>query len=347
MATDPVIAFAQDLFGTNDGLPANAPRVPEPGWLSAAAAEVVVVADDEVTIRTEGEIAASDNGSQTQPSSPDDLAFYRPFHFYRHAWGIYVRASGVWTLARQLRDVPNVHDLQFAYEVLLLHERFHFLAEYAASRLEVVTAESRYREYFRVNDAALLEEATANAHAVTRLRRLCHARRVDALERWMLTQPPGYRNFKQSLPPRFTDALREAATHMSLARSKKKKVRVAAAMNLLSHGSHPAEFLFTGINPRRSPTSVVFDAAVPWLRVAKPFPKQFGLRVHVFSNDHKPPHIHIDCPPGKPYTRYLWPDLKPYPGDVRLSKSSEKGLNSYIAVHGGAIARKVAAVPWR
>lgn len=347
MANDAVIAFAQDLFGTDAGLPTNATvRAPVPEWLLGATAETVTVVDGEVTIRTEGEIGPAAQGTPP-PTSTDDLAFYLPFHFYRDAWGIYVRASGVWTLARQLSSDPALDDLRFAYNALLLHERFHFLTEYAAARLEVVAAVSRYREYFGMSDAALLEEATANAHAVTRLPRRGHELRLDALRRWMLQQPSGYRDFKNSLPPRFAEALRTAVWHMFRAPSRNKKIRVAPVTNKLVHGSHPAEFLFTGINPRRSPTFIVLDAAVPWLRVARPFPKQFGIQVYVFPNDHKPPHIHIDCPPGNEFTRYLWPDLKPYPGDARLRRSDEKALQRYVAVYGNAIAKKVGAVPWQ
>jgi hypothetical protein len=154
----------------------------------------------------------------------------------------------------------------------------------------------------------------------------------------MLTQPEGYRDFRQWLPPAFDEGRRQAAVHMS---------RAKASVNVLVNGSHPAEFLFFRVNPGRSPVRIVLDAALPWLRVAKPFPVQFGLQVHVRTNDHKPPHIHIDCPPGTPYTRYLWPDLVPFPKDPRLRSSQEKSLRLYVERHGEAIARKVTSVAWQ
>jgi hypothetical protein len=346
MANDPVIDFAQDLFGSDDE-PSGGGRAPVPAWVAGATAETVTVVSGEVTIRTEGDLPLTLDDAPPASTHPDDLAYYLPSHFYRDRWGIYVRAAGVWTLARHLSKRPTLDDLRFAYDALLLHERFHFFAEYAASRLEVVTAASRYREYFRVKHATLHEEATANAHAVSRLPHHGHAHRLASLQDWMLTQPDGYRQFRNALPPRYTTALRDAAAYMFRAPGRNKKVVIASVTNKLVHGSHPAEFLFTAINPRRSPTFVVLDASVPWLRVTKPFPKQFGLQVHVFPNDHKPPHIHIDCPPGNAFTRYLWPDLKPYPGDARLRKADEKGLQRYLVVHGNAIAKKVGTVPWQ
>lgn len=346
MANDPVIDFAQDLFGTDAGLPDVTIRPGVPDWLAGATAETTEVIEGEITIRTEGDMLADSPAPQEDSRNPDDLAFYLPFHFYRDSWGIYVRASGVWMLATEFNDAPRIDDLRFSYDALLWHERFHFLAEYAASRLEVVTSESRYAEYFRVKEAALLEEAAANAQAFKSVRPRS-SRRLRALENWMSNQPPGYRDFKQYLPPRFEEALRAAAWQMFRAPSKNRKLRSIPGMNALRHGCHPAEFLFAGIDWILSPTFIILDASVPWLKITKPFPKQFGLQLYVFPNDHKPPHIHIDCPPGREFTRYLWPELKPYPGDARLRKSDEKGLYRYVAIHGNAIATKIAAVPWQ
>ncbi len=195
-------------------------------------------------------------------------------------------------------------------------------------------------------DAACHEEALANAHAITDLRRGNAKALIAAAESWMLTQPQGYRDFQQWLPPRFRMGREIAAESMS---------RVHALTMLLLDRSQPAtfwkvlgdRFLFFRIGPRQSPSYIVMDVDVPWLRIAKPFPKQFGLQIYVYPNDHKPPHIHIDCPPGTQYTRYLWPELTPYPNDPRLRSSQEKALRRYIAAHGLAIEQKVASVPWK
>ena len=349
MATDAIIQFAQERYGNDAGQPAGvAGRAPVPDWVSSAA-EHGNAADGSHAVRIENESGTAASNPVADTRIPDVLAYYLPFHFYKKAWGIYVRAAGVCALAERLCPNPGAAEagvLDFCYRLLLEHERFHFFAEYAASRLEVVTAEPCYAAsphidiagYFRDAAAACHEEALANAHSIHACRRARSRLLLDSAQAWMLTQPEGYRDFKQWLPPAFDEGRRQAAVHMS---------RAKASVNVLVNGSHPAEFLFFRVNPGRSPVRIVLDAALPWLRVAKPFPVQFGLQVHVRTNDHKPPHIHIDCPPGTPYTRYLWPDLVPFPKDPRLRSSQEKSLRLYVERHGEAIARKVTSVAWQ
>jgi hypothetical protein len=354
VSTDAVIQFAQDRYGTDEGQPADIPgRPPVPDWV-ASAADDAIAADGDHTIRVENAGGVAAQNPVADVTVPDVLAYYLPFHFYKKAWGIYVRAAGVCALAERLRPKTGAADsdvLDFAYQLLLEHERFHFFAEYAASRIEVVTAEPcyRYRElrdpyqqmpgYFQDQTAASHEEALANASAIAVCRRHASGPLVDSAKAWMLTQPEGYRDFKQWLPPNFDAGRRRAAAYMS--------PPARAATNVLLNDSHPAEFVFFRVNSRRSPVRIVLDAALPWLRVAKPFPVDFGLQVHVRTNDHRPPHIHIDCPPGTPYTRYLWPELMPFPKDARLRTSQEKSLRRYVDRYGAAIERKVAAVSWQ
>jgi len=325
---DAIIQFAQDLHGTDAGQAVGIPgRAPVPDWVTPAA-EHAIVADGDHTVRIESEGSTAAANPVTDTSVPDVLAFYLPFHFYKKAWGIYVRVAGVCALAERLRRQPGTVDtgvLDFAYRLLLEHERFHFFTEYAASRQEVVTGEPCYRErthkelagYFQDQAAACHEEALANAHAIHACGRHDSGPLLDSARAWMLTQPEGYRDFKKWLPPAFDEGRRQAAGHMSPAQ---------AAANRLLTSFHPAEFLFFRVNPRRSPVRIVLDADLPWLRVAKPFPVHLGLQVHVRTNDPKPAHTHIDCPPGTPCTRYLWPELTPFPGDARLRSSRGKAL---------------------
>ena len=114
-----------------------------------------------------------------------------------------------------------------------------------------------------------------------------------------------------------------------------------------SYAWHPADFLFRHAAERAIPVYIVLDLSVPWVRIAKPFPKGFGLRVEVHCNDHKPPHIHIECPPGTPRTRYQWPELRPLRGDRSLRAAEEKRLRKYLAVHGPAIGHKITSIPWK
>jgi hypothetical protein len=348
--TDPVVEFAQGRFGTDAGFPADAGARPRPpDWVGVGAA--LPVADEEtVTVRPDDPITIEEREPvpQTEPAidgtTVETLAFYLPFHFYRTAWGIYIRAAGLWALAGRLalpKKHPGLETLAVSYRLLLAHERAHFRAEYAASRIEVLTAEPRYEDYFKDVEAGLHEEALANAYALGQLRRHAVPKMIKAVAAWMATQPDGYRDFAKWLPPHTTEAHRRAAIAMS---------RVAAVTNRLSgapsHAWHPAEFLF-----RQSSASVpvyfVLDLTTPSVRIVRPFPKDYGLQVFVHSNDHKPPHIHIESPPGKKRTRYTWPALTPLPGDPSLKAIEEKQLRKYLNRHHDAIAQRVVNIPWK
>ena len=342
MSTDPVIEFAQQAFGTDAGLPADATaRLPIPDWLAGAGDELIIPVEDDNPIRVEGRVPSRRGPNPVaEGTSVETLAFYLPFHFYSSKWGIYIRASGVWSLARRLalpKKLPDLDILRNAYYLLVEHERFHFCAEYAASRVEIVTAQTCYSNYFKDNDASLHEEALANAHALQALRRQASAKLAKDASAWMATQPQGYCDFKNWLPPRFTDGKRRATSFMT---------PTAALANRLLSRRHPAEFLFLQTTVRQIPIRLILESSIRWLRVARPFPKDFGLQVHVYSNDHRPPHIHIECPPGTPRTRYRWPELSPLSGDRSLRTGEEKRLRKYLEVYGGAIAQRVATIPW-
>src|SRR5256885_4456701 len=220
MPSDPIVEFAQRSFGTDNGLPPEATRrSPVPDWLARAADEAKVRAEGDDSIRVEGRVPTPDEPDHVADGTTAEVfAFYLPFHFYRSTWGIYIRLAGVWKLARRLalpKKVPDLSVLACAYKFLLEHERHHFCEEYAASRIEVVTAQSSYREYFRDVDATEHEEAVANASAMRELQRYADARVVTAVVSWMGSQPSGYRDFEQCMPPRFVAAERRSATFMS------------------------------------------------------------------------------------------------------------------------------------
>lgn len=333
MSSDVIVEFAQRRFGTDAGLPLEAPdRMPLPDWLTTAA-EDTAPAEGSEPLRVEGRPTSDEPGPTADGTVPEALAFYLPFHFYRTAWGVYIRAAGVWALARRFalpRRRPDLDALAHAYNLLLEHERLHFLAEYAAARIEVVTAQPCYTPYFGRADAGLHEEALANAQAVQALRRNAPSKFLEAPEAWMATQGPGYSDFNEWMPPRFTEGQRRAAALMTVTAAETNR-HVLSPMP--SYAWHPADFLFRHSRPPRLPVYVVLDLSVPWVRVAKQFPKEFGLQVFVYSNDHKPPHIHIESPPGTARARYQWPDLVPLRGDRPLRAAEEKRLRRYVAVH--------------
>lgn len=343
MASDPIVKFAQLRFGTDAGLPADAvTRAPLPDWVAGAVDETRVPAEADSPITAEGRVPPPQEPPPVVDGTTTEvLAYYLPFHFYRTAWGIYIRGAGVWALARRLalpKKRPDANVLSSAYNLLLDHERLHFCAEYASSRVEVVTAEPCYDAYFKRRDAALHEEALANAYAIHGLHRRASLKLEKAASAWMATQGPGYCDYSKWLPPRFNDGEREAASNMTAE---------SFVLNGLADAQHPVEFLFRSASSRRVPVYIILDLAVPWLRVVKPFPKDFGLQVYVYSNDHKPPHIHIECPPGTRRTRYRWPELTPLPRDSRLRASEEKRLRQYVDLYGPPIGRKITAIPWK
>src|SRR5881628_3271791 len=153
MPSDPIVEFAQRRFGTDAGLPAEAvARAPLPDWIAGAVGEATVPAEGDDPIRVEGRVPTPHEPEPVADgTTAETLAFYLPFHFYRTTWGIYIRAAGVWALARRFAlpgKLPDLSVVVCAYNLLLEHERLHFCAEYAASRIEVVTAQACYAEYF-------------------------------------------------------------------------------------------------------------------------------------------------------------------------------------------------------
>jgi hypothetical protein len=78
--------------------------------------------------------------------------------------------------------------------------------------------------------------------------------------------------------------------------------------------------------------------------VLRPFPKAHGVQVFVHSNDHPPPHIHVQVLSGGEETRYSWPGLVPLENDKPLPGAAQKGLSRYVDLHGSKIDARVQAV---
>ena len=338
MRNDPIVDFGQrlgDLEAESPASPNPPARVLRPDWLSDQITLGTRLGRSD-TIKVEGR--ANSPAPAADGTTPDNWAFYLPFHFYK-AWGIYIRTSGILSLAR-LAGTGRITTagVTAAYSLLLEHERFHFAAEYATTRNEVLVPMALYRPYCIDVSAAEHEEAMANGRAVRKLEGVADPAFVKAMRVWMRTQPPGYRDFEKVMPPRFLDAERRAAWFMN------KPAAVAA--RLMGHKLYPAEFLFRHVPFRIVPVRLIFDAPFPELRIVRPFPKGFGMKVEVHTGDHRPPHVHIEVPPGSFVTRYLWPELVPYPGDPKLGKKQRKALDEYVDLHGSAIGKKVSSIPW-
>jgi hypothetical protein len=361
---DTIIDFAQEHFGDNHGLPddSSAVRPRLPNWIGDRGIEDAVPIEDADQPITEGPVPDDeplvDTGTGAGESpSPDVFAFYLPFHFYEKRWGIYVRAYGIGQLARILtKPKPaSSESVNFAFRLLLEHERMHFITELSASKAEVAFGRTSYRFYFVDREMAYHEEALANAHAFSSTRRGASKPLINAAHIWMSGQGPGYCDFHKWVSPDLPKGKREAAEFML----KRPRVNPPDGRASLSHGyatsispgdlgktGGPSEFLFEGMGQLKTPIYLVVDKAVPWLRFVRPFPKYAGLQVLVHTNDHKPPHIHVKVLQRRLETRYTWRALRPLQGDPRLPNEYEAKLQRYVDRYQGKIEAKVKSVLW-
>lgn len=296
----------------------------------------------------------------------DVLAYYLPFHFYTEEWGIYLRASGVLSIASMLepgsKRGPAGDLLRLASGILLQHERFHFLSEVACGRLELISGASElYRDYFHDRGATVVEEALANAYALRTLFRRRSAALRDRVEQWMGTQGPGYRDFARCLASSaFSKHCRIAVQRMQNTDKRitlssgslrvgslvLRPTAVQAQGSVFPWGGRslavPTEFLFAGVARSTVPIRIVLDVA--GVGVLRPFLKYAGMRILVHANDHPPPHLHVEMPPGRDFTRLEWPALQPLPGAPALSVSQRKAVDKYLSRYGEQIDKKIRQV---
>lgn len=349
-----IIEFAQANFGEDAGLPnlpEGRPRLPP--WLEGRIERAVPIDQRDVPrIEDSPPTTAAPGPSDLGRSVEELFAFYLPFHFYKKGWGIYVRAYGLDRLARFLVGSRPLHNsaVVFAFRLLLEHERLHFLAELAASRLEAISGFPTYRPYFEDRDAGLHEEALANAYARSSAGRSASGALIRAADSWMSAQPSGYCDFREWLGANLSRGKRQAADYMAdrsvLARLGSDDARLEVVLKDPSTTPRqlPREFLFDERRRWNPPTYLVADRPVAWLRFVRGFPKAFGLQVEVHTNDHEPPHIHIHVLGSGVETRYEWPALRPLRGDRALSRSDKKRLDAYVNAFGNEIDRKVKRV---
>jgi hypothetical protein len=374
MSVRDLIEFVQEHYSSLQGVPdarqrnpnhAYAPspddpnaiqgeRPPEPDWLPEEDdPSVVAIGVDEV-LSPEGELqpTATEPGRSGDGVTIDTLAFYLPYHFYPSRWGIYLKTSGILLVASLLKgalfSLPDEDLVQLAEKILFEHEFFHFVAETACARAEVVAKTRLYDVYYPHPFGAPHEEALANAHAFRKALLRQPPPVKKAVSTWMKGQGPGYRDFDNWLGrARFEDGCRRSAHYMlqPIGGIVSSSGASPAGRVVAARGGHgpvaPADFLFALPTRKSVPTRLVVDTKVG---ILKPFPKYAGMRVVVHTNDHPPPHFHIERPPGRPVTRYLWPGLTPYPGDPDLSSSAEKELRTYVERFGAEMGEKVRSV---
>lgn len=389
MGLNHVVTFAQASFGRDAPPPDGRWHTP-PSWISieavaalrngtlapeepadnqASTVPEVQILDPRDTIGVDDETPddrhdpSQSDSLQSHSHGTDALAYYLPFHFYRTAWGIYVRESGLKLLTRVLKGVdtssPDSVWVRLAYEVLYQHEMFHHLCELVASLGEVAWLAETYQPYFSDKTAAESEEAMANAYVFRTgvNRRLRDAR--PRLKDWMNTQGAGYRDFaRHTSSQAFQRGQHDISQRMFLATSDgpswQRFVESKLGVDGRGISDWPGQTLFDAVasqKPRiilRDRTYLVMDCSPPWLSVFKPFPGFNGVRVEVHTREHKPPHFHVFIPPDRRtyLTRYTWPELHPYNGDYQLSRRERHRLDEYLEKYGADIEKKIQRVPW-
>ncbi|HEY7301044.1 MAG TPA: hypothetical protein VH684_24405 [Xanthobacteraceae bacterium] len=316
---------------------------------------------DAVTIETEDEAGdrlplSAAVGRHLPGSAPavppfDALAYYRPFHFYRGRWGIYLKASGILELVRRLVGRNFLYKgerwiVDFAAKSLLFHELFHYQTEVACSRLEyplptTLFGIDRYTTYFFDRAGSYVEEAVANSFTAANITEhyskstssVRYGPVIMALLTAMDHQPEPYNKFRDFLGTIRLANGRDFLIDRMYEPWLLEKPRVS---KILSSSLYYAELG----RATHCPTYLVLDNK-KIIYVAKPFPKERGLRVITHSRDHPPPHIHVEDVNRGVSTRYLWPDLRPYPGDEKLPRPMEERLKAYVERYRDQIAQRL------
>ena len=381
-----LIDYVQSNFGNDLGMPSDLPQEHPgiPRWLEPKDKEIMSIEKGEYFI-IEGKVSGSLNniiiGKGT--SVEEHFAYYKPFHFYKNDWGVYIRALGVHHLASIISTPTSVtpESVSLAFNLLVEHERFHFITEIAVSKFEKelgrpiyawcgYTFNPRLRRcnggYIYHAQASLHEESLANAFAYNNLKKHYPKRLLKLVYVWMRNQAPGYSSFYKRVGKKFIMGLVKAKRYFLEVYEKSKfllwpdglailtivetggivtwdKKRDAILKKTRSKDKWPF-IIDKKIDP---PVYLMPDKLAQSIRIVKPFPKKFGIQVFVHTNDHKPPHIHIRLLNKNIETRYEWPNLRPLAGDDCLSSSELGLLQKYLILYRKEINEKVCKISWR
>lgn len=279
--------------------------------------------------------------------SLDALAFYLPFHFYRK-WGIYIREGGLLALAGDLAYVARRNGcttvtpsqvLDYAYRILWSHEFFHFQTEVACARLQHPHPPSDwlYSRYFTDQAAGFNEEALANAYALMCAKRLQTSKEARAMQRaaraFMRGLGPGYRDYAQC----------ERSQH-ALSKDDQVDRMAAHGIGRQTRSLVPGRLLYRDILGSNVPTFLVRDGG-DVVSLLRQFPSHGPLKVWVYTNDHRPPHVHTGSGPSDPQSkRFEWPSRTNMDG---ASAKVVTQFSDYADRYSVEISKKVSKIDWK
>lgn len=328
-------------------------RSKPPPWFDPGAGNTPIDdPDQEVPLLPDGtsvpDPSTQDQGAEGRIGT-EALAYYAPFHFYGPSfWGIYIRDWGIAHLActykgSRVLTPSDAWILRGAYHFLLEHERFHFKTELAVTRFQFLSSTiGLYNGFFHDHRAGLLEEAMANASAYRELSGRAMTLGptplsgfVSFLERWMLTQPPGYRDYARwsQNSARYAKGKRILTTRI---------VELGRPVNpALLHADPYTLDLFSRSNYVRLPVRRVHDSRLTGLAHFKPFPKADGIQAFVNTRDHPPPHVHVEFIASGKVAKLRWPDLEPLDNISELSRTERRAVFGYLKEHHDKIYRKL------
>ncbi|MFW6009481.1 MAG: hypothetical protein ACOCP8_09485 [archaeon] len=135
----------------------------------------------------------------------ESIAFYAPYHFYGDNFGIYIKSRQFLSLFKNIITKTSLNlkkAREFALDILLTHERFHYIVELYATILEHYTKKNIYENYnykfyvknFRTKDC--IEETLAN-YFILQNNPYLNMGKFNFLHSFFDRQPEGYKQAKK------------------------------------------------------------------------------------------------------------------------------------------------------
>lgn len=288
------------------------------------------------------------------------LAWYVPFHIKKpnlHPWGIYISNTGLQYLENLLKDDLKIKKIKFrikklAKDILVSHERFHFMTEVCCTFLEFLTDSSVYLQLHekRVNKKSfsielatkydfrlivlvsslsrfdVFEEALANANVLmSDIYKYKGSNRgqklIEITRTFMDKQPEGYRDYKYFKSANLFRDGKNVLAHAILDSS-----NISNSMDMLFNCDktfHDCVKIWH-INDF-SLFNIQYSPMVKNRRI--------GIDIYLPEREHGLPHIHVFDRKQKLRTvgKYYLDTLKPLDGYPSLTSRQKKDVSSLMA----------------